>query len=181
MPGEIVSVSEKINGESWRCVFYDREFHVGSHTTWKKREPENIWWKLLTWEPSVEKFGRNHPDVVVYGEAYGGVGGFSYNVPPGTRRLAVFDLFYQGDWMNVHEAREFGKDLPWVPLLAEIPFDIETIRDLAEGDTALPGAEHIREGCVVKPLIERTHPEIGRVQLKLVSNTYLEGKGKKSH
>jgi len=40
-------------------------------------------------------------------------------------------------------------------------------------------AKNIREGCVVKPLIERTHPEIGRVQLKLVSNTYLEGKGKR--
>ncbi len=179
IPGEIVSVSEKINGENWRCVFHDAELHVGSHTTWKKREPANLWWKLLRWEPSVEEFCRNHPDVVVYGESYGGVGGFSYNIAPGTRRLAVFDLLYEKEWMNVHEARAFGKDLPWVPLLDEIPFDIEAIRNLAEGDSALAGIENIREGCIVKPLIERTHPEIGRVQLKLVSNTYLEGKRKR--
>jgi hypothetical protein len=36
------------------------------------------------------------------------------------------------------------------------------------------GAKNIREGIVVKPERERTDPTIGRVQLKIISNTYLE-------
>jgi hypothetical protein len=32
----------------------------------------------------------------------------------------------------------------------------------------------VREGCVVLPVRERRHPEIGRVQLKIVGNGYLE-------
>jgi len=33
--------------------------------------------------------------------------------------------------------------------------------------------ECLMEGIVVQPLVERTHPEIGRVVLKLISDRYL--------
>ena len=65
--------------------------------------------------------------------------------------------------------------LPWVPLLSDHTlFDLKTILELAEGESLIANANHIREGIVVKPLLERTHPEIGRVCLKVVSNAYLE-------
>ena len=36
------------------------------------------------------------------------------------------------------------------------------------------GVDQLREGVVVRPQVERTDPEIGRIQLKLVSDKYLE-------
>jgi hypothetical protein len=54
------------------------------------------------------------------------------------------------------------------------PFVVEWIKNLAEGDSSWPGAEHKREGVVILPQEERTTSELGRVQLKLVSNRYLE-------
>jgi hypothetical protein len=37
----------------------------------------------------------------------------------------------------------------------------------------MAGADHLREGIVVKPKVERTHPEIGRVILKLHGSDFL--------
>jgi hypothetical protein len=56
-----------------------------------------------------------------------------------------------------------------------IPFDLEAILRHAEGNSLIPGANHIREGVVIRPLKERTHLEIDRVNLKVVGNGYLEG------
>ena len=36
-------------------------------------------------------------------------------------------------------------------------------------------SNHIREGVVVKPLVERNDPKLGRVILKYVGDTYLFG------
>ena len=57
----------------------------------------------------------------------------------------------------------------------EGPFDLETIRKLSDGPTLIGGANHIREGVVVKPRIERTDPKVGRVILKYVGDAYLLG------
>ena len=53
-------------------------------------------------------------------------------------------------------------------------FDLDAVLVLAEGNSLVPGANHMREGIVVKPIKERTDPEVGRVCLKVVSNAYLE-------
>ena len=65
---------------------------------------------------------------------------------------------------------------PCVPLLWRGPYSAEKLAELAEGKTTFEGAGHIREGTVITPIQERTHPEIGRVQLKYVSNDYLSKK-----
>ncbi len=77
-------------------------------------------------------------------------------------------------WLNVED---FAKAVPHeyrVPSLGVVPFDLEWLKRMAEGPSLIPGAEHIREGIVIRPLIERQSDAIGRVQLKLVSNQYLE-------
>ncbi|MBI1766601.1 MAG: RNA ligase (ATP), partial [Acidobacteria bacterium] len=72
-------------------------------------------------------------------------------------------------------ARVIGAALPWVPCLAEaLPFDLPTVLAMAEGSSLIAGANHVREGIVVKPINERTDSEVGRVCLKVVSNGYLE-------
>jgi hypothetical protein len=61
-----------------------------------------------------------------------------------------------------------------VPVLHIGPFDSAKVKALAEGKSLVPGATNIREGVVVEPLIERREHGLGRVQLKIVSNTFLE-------
>ena len=46
--------------------------------------------------------------------------------------------------------------------------------EIALGDSVIPGAKHMKEGVVVKPVKERRDPDLGRVQLKIVSPRYLE-------
>jgi hypothetical protein len=90
-------------------------------------------------------------------------------------RLAVFDLLRGAEWIPAHEARAIGHELPWVPLIhSSLPFSLERVLNEAEGPSLIPGAHHVREGIIVKPVVERTHPAIGRVCLKVVGNGYLE-------
>jgi RNA ligase (TIGR02306 family) len=182
--GEHVVVSEKINGENGRWTFQNGQMHAGSHTRWKKQDPTNTWWRALTAHPEIEAFLRDYPNLIVYGEVYGHVGGWDYGVPPGEVRIAIFDIFdacVDMGWVPHHQALHLMREykLPQVPRVSDmLPYQFEELERLAEGQT-LTGGDHIREGIVVKPLVERCHEEIGRVQLKLVSNAYLENKKRK--
>jgi hypothetical protein len=61
-----------------------------------------------------------------------------------------------------------------VPVLYEGPFDADALKKLVDGDSMVPGAKNIREGLVVVPLVPRHVPGLGRLQLKIVSNKFLE-------
>jgi hypothetical protein len=61
-----------------------------------------------------------------------------------------------------------------VPVLHIGPFDSAMVKALAEGKSMVAGATNIREGVVIEPLIERHERGLGRVQLKIVSNSFLE-------
>ena len=173
--GEPVWVTEKIHGASARYCWQDGRMRCGSRTEWKREDDKNIWWQALRQTPGVETFCREHPDITVYAEVYGPVQDLKYGTQRNEIRLAVFDLLRDAAWINAQEARTLGPDLPWVPLLhSALPFSLERILNEAEGPSLMPGADHVREGIVVKPVIERTHPDIGRVCLKVVGNGYLE-------
>ena len=176
--GEEVSCSEKIHGANGRWVHLpDLGMFCGSRTEWKQQDEGNLWWKALARHPEVEEFCKNNPDITVYGEAYGQVGKFPYNVPKGKVGIIVFDLLRHGSWVDHDEAREIGKSLPWVPILYRGPWNKEKIFALADGKSEVAksaGIDHIREGIVIRPIKERNNLEIGRTQLKIVSNAYLE-------
>ena len=174
-PGEPVWITEKIHGASARYCWLAGTMHVGSRTEWKREGKDNLWWKVVESYPELTEFCRANPDITVYGEVYGNVQDLKYGAGSGEIRFAVFDLLKGAEWINPAEARQMASTLPWVPLLSDHTlFDLKTILELAEGESLIANANHIREGIVVKPLLERTHPEIGRVCLKVVSNGYLE-------
>lgn len=178
--GENVCVTEKVHGANGRWCFRDGEMHCGSRTRWKEESEKSIWWQALSFHPEVREFCEKNQNCVVYGEVYGQVQkGFDYGVPKGSVRIAVFDILRNGEWVNASDLRTLGPDLPWVPSVAGAQFDMDQLRALADGPSLIPGAENIREGIVVKPWEERNHPEVGRVNLKLISFDYLEGKRKK--
>lgn len=177
--GEHVWVSEKIHGASSRFRFDGETLHVGSRNHWKRDDPRSIWWQALRGTPGLEAFCREFPGWTVYGEVYGQVQDLKYGVDRGVR-FAAFDLLQpDGTWTPPAEA--FGvvqwEKIPWVPIVSvSMPFDAGAMEALANGPSLVPGANHCREGIVVRPLAERTDPEIGRVQLKLPGTEYLTRK-----
>lgn len=174
--GEEVVATEKIHGCNGRFAFVN-EMHAGSRTEWKRNDPTIIWWKALANHPEIEEFCKANPEITVYGEVYGQVGGFPYGFEKGKIGIIVFDLLRDGSWVDHDEAREIGKNLPWVPVLYRGPWDKDKLFALAEGKSEIAksrGADQIREGIVIKPIKERGNLEIGRTQLKIVSNAYLE-------
>ena len=171
--GEEVVVTEKIHGSSGRWVFQDGRMWAGSRSQWWKPAEGNLWWKALKCNSWIEEFCRANPDVTLYGEVYGKVQSLRYGVPDSRLEVAVFDALAGQEWWPAAKLRAALAG-HCVPLLFGGPYDEAAVQALAEGGSTVPGAKHLREGCVVKPVAERTDPEIGRVQLKMVSNAYLE-------
>lgn len=64
--------------------------------------------------------------------------------------------------------------LETVPVLYVGPFDAALIHKLVDGPSTVPGAQNIREGVVVRAVNDRREYGLGRVQLKIVSNAFLE-------
>ena len=173
--GEPVWVTEKIHGANARFCYADGRMRAGSRGTWKKYDKANLWWKALDQYPEIVDFCVQNPEMTIYGEVYGSVQSLKYGAKPGEIRIAVFDVLDRTTWVDPEAALDLAPELPWVPRVAShIPFDAEKVFALAEGPSLIPGAGHLREGIVVKPLHERTDLEIGRVCLKVVSNAYLE-------
>lgn len=60
--------------------------------------------------------------------------------------------------------------LPRVPVLYTGSYSWEAVSQFNNGNSVL-SQECIMEGVVVQPVVERSHPEIGRVVLKLISDS----------
>ena len=171
--GEEVIVTEKIHGSNARFVCTKDVMYCGSRKYWKKEDPDNMWWKALNRCTVLDSWLRHHEDLAVYGEVFGNQKLMKYGLKNGVIDFAAFDILAGDRWLDYDEAHTVGAPLPWVPLIYRGPFDKDMIMELAEGNSRLPGASHYLEGVVVKPVHERTHPKIGRVQLKVVGNRYL--------
>lgn len=173
IPGEDVEVTEKIHGANGRWV-WDDELHVGSHTTWKRRDSNNLWWKVAE-KYELEKKLAEFPKHVFYGEVFGQVQDLKYGANKGELFLAIFDILVNGNWMSVDDMNEICAklDLPRVPLLYRGPYYKGVATDFVDGKTRWAELDQIREGVVLKTAVPRSVPEIGRVILKNVSVDYL--------
>lgn len=175
--GEPVMVTEKIHGASSRFSWHDGRMWCGSRSEWKRYDANNLWWKALANTPQLEQFCKDNPDWIAYGEVYGDVQSFRYGCNKGEARFAAFDLLDQRrTWMDAEYCRKrYGAwNVPQVPLLGIASYDFDTICQFAEGPSTVVGANHVREGCVIKPIVERWHDSVGRVCLKVVGAGYLE-------
>lgn len=176
--GEPVIVTEKIHGANARFVYHDGRIWCGSKNEWKKQIDGNIWWEALKQNPNVEQFCKCYPGNVVYAEVFGNVQSLRYGANAGQYFIRVFDIMRKdnGDWLDYETLTDCAKDYDFklAPNFGIHAFSMEKMRELAEGNTTIAGANHIREGIVIRPIVERTTTEIGRLQLKLISNEYLE-------
>lgn len=192
-PGEPVYVTEKLDGQNGRFVATSNgnpivhepipdgakssvlvTLHAGSRTEWKKKEGNSNWWRVLEQNPWIERWLYDNQDSVLYGEVFGFVQPLRYGANPGQLFFRAFDIVQGTEYLD---SDVFCAALPVehrVPSFGVMPFDFEALQKLADGPSLIPGANHIREGIVVKPVKERQHYKLGRVMAKLVSNKYLE-------
>ncbi len=138
----------------------------------------NPWWSLLDHHPQIVEFCKNNEGYCLYGEMYGHVGKYPYNVPPGQVRFAGFDILSpNGRWLDANifleECDKYS--IPTAPVVAKNdPFDYDRFIAYANaGDNLLPGSKCVQEGVCVRPMQERRHEKLGRVHLKIVSDAYL--------
>lgn len=196
-PGELVYVSEKLHGASARYGWFPTE----ANTLWKKVKKlfrllppyefclgsrnvqlqdkkytgfyaTNLWGKIAEQERLHEKLEYGE---AVYGEIVGdGVqAGYTYGCGKGEHRFYAYDVQVNGRWLNYAEFVNFCnlKQIVRVPELYVGPYIAEFVSGLREG-VSVVGDQPVREGVVVKPLIETTCM-IGRKVVKYISDTYL--------
>lgn len=184
--GEPVIVTEKIHGANFRAVFQDNHFYVGSRKLWKRAGSSCVWRNACKQNPWIEEWCRNHPGYTLYGEVVptqnfknGKVA--SYGTKQGEIKVYAFDILTPtGEWIvpdYMEEATEglVHSVLVRVPGLYFGPYDLDLVKNLATGLSTLDN--HIREGIVIRSLSSQNEPirGLGRKQLKIISNEYLEG------
>ncbi len=182
--GESVVITEKIHGCNARYIHDGKRLHVGSRT--KFREDHGNVWRVIADRLDLERKLSAFPWYVLLGEVYGSVQDLNYGVPQSEGvRFAAFDVIKpssKGDRCEFLSSDEFeyfcaSIGVPTVPTLYRGKWDNE-LKSLAEGKSVVPGANHIREGFVVKPTTERYDSNFGRVILKMPGEGYLTRKEK---
>lgn len=175
--GEEVVLTEKIHGANARYVWKDGRLWIASRVTYKKPVDETGYgsmWSQVAVDLDLGARLQANPDIALYGEIYGQVQDLRYGQKGS--RFVLFDVLdvRTRHWFDYDEfldaAAEFG--LPTVPELYRGPWS-PALMDHAEGKTVLGNGTHVREGFVVRPTQERTHPRLGRVLLKMHGQGYL--------
>jgi RNA ligase (TIGR02306 family) len=194
--GELVFVTEKLDGANARFVAtigdndWQREespsgamrsvcnvgIHAGSRKEWKKKEGGSNWWRVQEQVPWIPKWCFDNQEQVLYGEMFGWVADLKYGAKQGQLWFRAFDILNGSEWLDAEAFRAALLPEQRVPELGIMPFDFEKLQKLADGPSIILGANHQREGIVIKPLKERRHYKLGRVFVKMVSNEYLAKK-----
>jgi len=171
--GEEVIISEKLNGCNALYVWLNDRLWVRSRNNWKKKNDKILYWQTLLYNGWIESFCQRHEGYGLFGEIYGQVGEFNYGSINRSPQFAIFDVYHKNQWLEYDDARKIAPECVFVPELYRGPWNEEKLIKLAEQNSSIDGANHMREGVVVQPILNRFSPDIGRVKLKIVSCRYL--------
>lgn len=179
--GEEVVITEKLHGCASTYTFFEPDaslwagrMYCRSRNHWKQEDEKNLWWRALRQNPWIEEWCKKNPHLSVFGEVFGQVQTLKYGAGRNDLFFRAFDILDHNHWLDYDDARIIGLGLEWVPLVYRGPLNEAKARAMAELDSLVEGAKHLREGIVIRPVKERHDPQCGRVQLKIVSNRYLE-------
>jgi RNA ligase (TIGR02306 family) len=115
-------------------------------------------------------------DVVLYGEIVGdGIQkGYTYGCQPGEWKFFCYDVKVNGGFLSYSDFVKYcdDREIPRVPELYVGPFDKEFVSKLRDGKSLI-GHQKVREGIVIKPILESMDPFVGRKALKYISDAYL--------
>lgn len=166
--GEEVVITEKIHGSNFRMSKYDGQIFVGSRNMALKENAENVYWRIRN--------ALSHYDPPeghqIFGEVYGkSVQKLDYGKT--SIAIDIFDVMIDGRYLNFDELVSYcaKHKLPMVPVLFLGEWS-KDLMSLASGNTVY--ADHIREGFVVRPVIERRFGKNSqRTIFKAISPEYL--------
>lgn len=171
---EEVVVTEKVHGTNFTVLVDDEGVvKIGSHNYfWKNSEANKnlVYIRAYHENPALQQLPAN---TQVFGEIYG-VQDIKYGLSNGKIGIALFAVRRGNEFLNYDEFVEFcnSHSLPTVPLLYQGAYSWETVSQFNNKDSVLcPSC--MMEGVIIQPVQERTHPEIGRVVIKLISDRYL--------
>ena len=190
---EDVVATEKLHGTNARIGSINGHIVAGSHTT-RRKYPQvdgvdcsstsdevrrSIYWypySIDSVRTMIDELSKQYNIVILYGEVYGrSVQSLDYGIPKGQGLgFRAFDLLLDDKYIDYDEfvslCDRYGVDR--VPEIYRGLFDMDKIKEIADGNSLISGAYHIREGVVVKPVKERTDPKIGRAILKYIGTEY---------
>lgn len=195
--GEEVVICEKIHGTSFRAGYVpffastwwkkikqffhltpEYEFVYGSHHVQLQTKTKT---KANIYMDAVVKYNLKTKLIdgeVVYGEIVGDKiqKGYNYGCKPGERKLVVFDVQVDGKYLNHYETERFCSvyGFEHVPVEYTGPYLGKDYvkNNFVDGPSTFCSDQKIREGVVIKPLIEQ-HCYIGRKILKFKSDIFL--------
>ena len=177
-PGEIVTVTEKIHGSNARFTFQNGKLYAGSRQLWKRPETSCIWRTAVAQLPWITEFCQAHEGYTLYGEIVPTQGEkYMYGCKPGEVKVFIFDILDdKGNWLPKIETLMMP-GITTVPCPCHAEYTDELLK-LADGTSMVVGATNAREGIVITADNQRYVRGLGRVQLKVVSNSWLEKDGK---
>ena len=197
--GETVAITEKIHGSNvrfgllptaantlWKKILKlfkllpEHEFVYGSHNVQlQHREGYKGFYSEDVYGALAKKYDIASilkPGEQIFGELYGsGIQkNYTYGCAQGEHKLVIFDVQVDGVWLNHNDLVKWCQErkLPMVPILYVGPYSKEVLEKCTSGKSVLVPAQPVREGCVVRPMVERFAAP-GRVVLKSINPDYL--------
>jgi RNA ligase (TIGR02306 family) len=144
------------------------QLHTGSNKSWYS---EDVYTKILNQEDIRAKL---QPGECVYGEIVGHniQTGYSYGCKEGEHRFFVYDVMVDGKWLDFPALERFcdRRGLTMVPKLHVGPWSHEVHMKHRDGDSTV-GGQKVREGVVIKPVVDQ-ESICGRKVLKSISDAY---------
>lgn len=176
--GEVCYVTEKVDGSSVTFYVNNKEFGVCTRNFELAEDPENTIWKIareLDIENKLRAAGMN---IAIQGEVIGeGVQGNPLKLRgQSIRFFNVVDIDRRA-YLSFDQFMEFMRRLalkttPVITVDYKLENDINAIVKMATRKSLLcPDAW--AEGIVIRPLIERVDPVIGRVSFKTINPEFL--------
>lgn len=144
------------------------QLHTGSNQSWYK---EDVYSKILQQEDIESKL---KPGECVYGEIVGHAiqKGYTYGLHEGEHKFYVYDVMVDGKWLDYPAFARWcsNRGFEPVPKLYVGPWSQEVHMKHRDGDSTI-GGQKIREGVVIKPVVDGDSI-CGRKVLKSISDAY---------
>lgn len=173
--GEMVYITEKIHGAQGRFFFKEGRMYAGSRQYWRAEKSPCVWRKVLKDQPWIEEYCRAHEGHILYGEVVPVQKGYKYGCGD-EAKLFVFDIREMGgEYLTKMNTLEYTTHITTVPVLYYGPWSKELTKRFIDGPSTVPHAANAREGIVITAADPtRFVRGLGRVQVKAVSNKFLE-------
>ncbi len=176
--GESCFVSEKVDGSSATFYVNKGEFGACTRNFELVEDPENTIWKIARQLDIENKLRATGINTAIQGEVIGeGIQGNPLKLRgQGVRFFNVVDIDRRA-YLSFDKFMEFirGLALETVPIIAvdyKLENDINVLVQMATRKS-LVCPEAWAEGIVIRPLMERVDPVIGRVSFKAINPEFL--------